>query len=183
MYQESTDKLRGTVRSDTLLFVLLIVFFIFAGTIATFLKTKFGSNIPLYALAILVGGMMILIYKLRIEGWRYTVFFKAPEPEYDARFDDYITHEDYPYPVGTVVIERTSSAKGQIIEVIKREEITKLLEPGEVCAADSELVFAPARKEKCPSIVFSREGKTVRMYFASSAEFTKHVKEIMEEGL
>lgn len=180
MHQESVDKLKGTVRSDTLLFVLLIVFFFFAGTIATVLKTKFDSNIPLYALAIVVGAMIIIIYKLRIEGFRYTVFHKEPETEYDPRFDDYITHEDHPYPVGTVVIERTSSAKGVILEVIKKEELTAFLEAGETCVCDEELNYGPARKEKSRSVLFSRDGRTIRVYITASDEFKKYVEKILE---
>ena len=181
MYQESTDKLKGTVRSDTLLFVLLIVFFLFAGTIATVLKTKFDSNIPLYVLAIVVGGLMILIYRLRIVGWRYTVFYKEPEPEYDARFDDYITHEDYPYPVGTIVFERTSSAKGEIVEVVSCDEIVAFLEPGAEYSADEEVYYCPARAEKSRSLVFERGGKKVRIFFCPTDKFVGLVESILTD--
>lgn len=179
MHQESVDKLRGSVGSDTVLFIILIIFFFAAGSLATFLKAKLGSNIPLYAFAVVLGGLIILVYRLRIVGFRYTVFYKEPEPEYDARFDDYITHEDYPYPVGTVVIERIVSAKGEILEVINKDEIVKLLEPGESFAADEELVYSPRRKEKSRSMVFCREGKTVRLYFNPSDEFKKYVETVI----
>ena len=126
MHQESVDKLKGSVKSDTLLFVLLIVFFFAAGGIASFLKMKFGTNAPLYIFAVIMAGLLYLYYRLRILGYRYTVFYKEPEPEYDARFDDYMVHEDYPYPVGTFVAERTASAKGDVVCVIKKEQFVCL---------------------------------------------------------
>lgn len=180
MYQESDDKLKGSVKSDALLFVLLIAFFFLAGTIATVLRAKFDSNAPLYVFALVLGGLLILVYKLRIEGYRYTVFHSEPETEYDPRFDEYITHEDHPYPVGTIVIERTSSAKGEILEVIKKEELKALLEPGASFTADREIVYAPRAKEKCSSVVFEREGKTARLYFTPTDKFKEYVKAIIE---
>lgn len=180
MHQESVDKLKGTAKSDTVLFVILILFFVFAGAIATFLKTKFGSNIPLYVFAALLGGLMVLIYRLRIVGFRYTVFYKAPEPEYDARFDDYITHEDYPYPLGTIVIERTSSAKGQILEVIKKEELIRVLEPGAEYEADVVLLCSPKKQENSRSLIFRRDKKVYRLYLDASDEFKKYAESILE---
>ncbi|MBO4384053.1 MAG: hypothetical protein J5854_01365 [Clostridia bacterium] len=181
MHQESVDKLKGTVKSDTVLFVLLIVFFFFAGSAATFLKAKFGSNLPLYVFAAVLGGLIILVYRLRIVGFRYTVFYKEPEPEYDPRFDDYITHEDYPYPVGTVLIERTSSAKGQIVEVISKDEIERLLEPGDEFAADEERSYSPSKNERSRSLIVKRDGKTIRIYLALSDEFVKYVGTLIGE--
>ena len=181
MYQESDDKIRGNRRSDALLFVLLIVFFLIAGTVATVLKTKFNSNAPLYALAVVFGGLLILVYRLRICGWRYTVFYKEPETEYDPRFDEYITHEDHAYPVGTVVVERTVSAKGEILAVISRDEIKALLEPGESFEADEELHYAPRKKELCSSLVYEKDGRKIRLYFTPSDEFKGYVRGLLEE--
>lgn len=179
MHQESVDKLKGTVKSDTLLFILLIVFFFFAGSIATYLRARFGSNIPLYVFAAVLGGLMILVYRLRLVGFRYTVFYKEPEPEYDPRFDDYITHEDYPYPVGTVIIERTSSAKGEIAEVIGRDELQCLLSPGEEYSVDEERSYSPSKKEKSHSLIVKKDGKTIRMYLTPSADFIKYVETML----
>lgn len=180
MYQESDDKLKGSGKKDALLFILLIVFFLAAGTLATVLKTRFNSNVPLYVLALVFGGLLILVYKLRICGWRYTVFYKEPETEYDARFDEYIKHEDHPYPVGTVVVERTISAKGEILAVINREDMIALLEPGESCSCDSELHFSPRKKELCSSLVFNNDGKKVRLYFSPTEEFKNYLRGLLE---
>lgn len=181
MYQESVDKLKGTSRSDTLLVVLLILFFFFAGSIATMLRAKFNSSVPLYVFAAVLGGLLYLVYRLRIKGFRYTVFYKEPEPEYDPRFDDYITHEDYPYPVGTLVFESTVSAKGTILLTVDAKEIKALLAPGEECSAEEEMLLSPKKKEASHSIVFEREGKPVRAYFAPSETFINHVRGLIEE--
>ena len=180
MFQESDDKIRGNAKSDTLLFILLIVFFFIAGGIATVLRSHFDSNLPLYLFALVFGAAIYTIYRLRIVGWRYTVFYKEPEPEYDARFDDYITHEDYPYPVGTVVIERTVSAKGDILAVIKREELIALLDAGEDCEPCEEVVYGPRKKEKCSSLIVERDGVRSRIYFTPSDEFKGYVRSILE---
>ncbi|MBR0136714.1 MAG: hypothetical protein IJM18_10960 [Clostridia bacterium] len=181
MYQESDDKLKGTAKKDTLIFILLIVFFLVAGGIATILKTTFNSNAPLYAFAVLFAIALYFIYRMRIVGWRYTVFYKEPEAEYDARFDEYITHEDYPYPVGTVVIEKTVSAKGEILAVIKKEELVDLLEPGADFSADDEMVYGPRKKEASSSLIFARDGKITRIYFTPSEQFKEYVRGLMDQ--
>lgn len=180
MYQESDDKIRGTSRKDIVLFILLILAFFAIGTAATVLKNHFDNALPMYVFALLGGLCVYIIYRVRILGYRYTVFYKEPEPEYDARFDDYITHEDYPYPVGTVVIERTVSAKGDILAVIKREELIALLDAGEDCEPCEEVVYGPRKKEKCSSLIVERDGVRSRIYFTPSDEFKGYVRSILE---
>lgn len=41
-----------------------------------------------------------------------------------------ITHEDYPYPVGTIVFERIVSAKGTTIETLCGGDIVAVCTPG-----------------------------------------------------
>ena len=179
MYQESDDKLKGTSRSDTVIFVALVAFFFIAGALATLMRSKLDSNIPLYVVAAVFGGLLYLVYRLRIVGWRYTVFHSEPETEYDPRFDEYITHEDHPYPVGTVVIERTVSAKGEIKALIYKDELVAILEPGEEFAVDEEAVLGPRRKDSSSSIVFRRNDKLYRAYFTPSDQFKKYVRDII----
>lgn len=179
MYQESDDRIGGSGKKDALIFALLIAFFLLAGTIATILRTRFNSNVPLYALAVIFGAALYFVYKLRIVGWRYTVFYKEPEKEYDARFDEYVEVEEHAYPVGTVVFERTVSAKGEILAAIGREDIITLLEPGEEYSADSEVVYGVRRKEDSASLVCRKDGRTVRIYFNPTEEFKGHVRSIL----
>ncbi len=180
MHQESTDRMKGSALSDTVLFIILIAFFFAAGSAATFLKVKFGSNIPLYAFAVVLGALIILIYRLMRVGYRYTVFYKEPKPEFDERFNDYITHEDYPYPVGTVVVESISSAKGKVLDVINRDELVTMLEPGAEYAADEELDYSPISNKRSRSLIISRGGRTIRVYMDASDDFAKYVGSIKE---
>lgn len=170
MYQESDDKIRGSSRTDIILFVILLLAFFAIGAAATALKAQFDNNLPIYVFALLAAICVYIIYRIRILGYRYTVFYKEPEPEYDARFDDYITHEDYPYPVGTFVAERTSSAKGTIIDVVDKKDMLALLKPGEEYAADEEIVCSSHKKSKSHSLVYKSEGRTIRMYIYPSEE-------------
>lgn len=182
MYQESDDKIKGSARKDTILVIALIAAFFVIGGIFTALKAKYDSDLPIYVFAALAALCVYLVYRIRIVGYRYTVFYKEPEPEYDARFDDYITHEDYPYPVGTFVAERTSSAKGTIIETVSADEMIALLPPGAEYAADGELICSSHKKSASHSLVYKREGRTVRMYIAPSEELIGHINEIMENA-
>lgn len=178
MFQESADRINGNSKTDTLAFIVLIAFFFIAGIIATVLRTMFQSSIPLYVFAAVFAGLLYLFYRLRIVGWRYTVFYKEPEPEYDPRFDDYITHEDYPYPVGTVVLEKTVSAKGEIISVIDKNNFKAFLEPGAEYVSDSELICGPRKKAESCSIVYLNDTITVRVFFSPSDEFKAHIKDL-----
>ena len=179
MYQESSDKMRGGSKTDALLVIGLILFFFLAGGLATLLKSKFESNAPLYLFALIFGAAIYVIYRLRIVGWRYTVFHSEPETEYDPRFGEEITHEDYPYPVGTVVIERTVSAKGTIMEVIKPGELVTVLEPNAEYPCENEVAYSPVRKERSSSIVFTKDGVTTRAYCAVSETFKEYVKGVI----
>lgn len=183
MYQESDDKIRGTSRSDTLLFILLILAFFAIGAVATALKAHFDNNLPIYVFAILGAICVYIVYRIRILGFRYTVFYKEPEPEYDARFDDYMMHEDYPYPVGTFVAERTSSAKGTIIAVIDKANMIALLAPGEEYSGPvEEIVCCSHSKAKSHSLIYKDEGRTVRMYIAPSEELIGYINGLLNDG-
>lgn len=182
MYQESSDRMRGGSKADALLVIGLIVFFFLAGGLATMLRSKFGSNAPLYLFALIFGAALYFIYRIRIVGWRYTVFHSEPETEYDPRFDEYITHEDHPYPVGTIVIERTVSAKGAITEVINPGELAAVLAPGESAACDREVSMSPIAKERSSSLIFVRGGVRTRVYCALSDTFIAYAKGIAEQN-
>lgn len=181
MYQESDDRIKGTALKDTVLFIILIAAFFVIGGIVTAIKAKLDNNIPIYVFAALAAVCVYLIYRLRIVGYRYTVFYKEPEPEYDPRFDDYITHEDYPYPVGTFVVERTVSAKGEIIDAVSADSIIAFLEPGsEYAGVDEELVCCSHRKAVAHSLVYKKDGRVIRMYICPSDELKGYINTITE---
>lgn len=180
MYQESEDRLNLGSKSDFLLLILLIIGFFAIGFAATYLRSVFNSNLPMYLLAVVVAAIVYVIYRVRILGYRYTVFFEDPKPEFDERFNDYITHEDYPYPVGTIVVERTSSAKGTIIESINKSQVITLLEPLAEYHTDVELRCCCHGISKAHSLVYTKEGKTVRLYFYPSEQLLSNIKKIIE---
>lgn len=130
MYQQSVDRSGGSQKSDLILFIVLIIAFFAVGAVVMYLEKLFDSNVPRYVFIGLVLAAIYAIYRLRIIGFRYTVFYKEPETVYDPRFDDMITHEDYPYPVGTIVLERIVSAKGTTIETLCGGDIVAVCAPG-----------------------------------------------------
>ena len=179
MYQESDDKLNGTKVSDVLILIVLLIIFFAASAAAAVLKAKFNSPIPMYLCGAFLALLLYVVYRLRLVGWRYTVFYKEPEPEYDPRFDEEMIHEDYPYPVGTVVIERTVSAKGEILAVIDKSQIECLLEPGAEYPCEKELLYGPKSKEKSSSLIVTAEGVKTRYYFTPSEEFKGYIRSII----
>lgn len=182
MYQESDDSIRGSALTDTVIIILLIAAFFGIGAIAGRLRSGFDNDLPIYVFGILCAICVYAVYRLRVVGWRYTVFYEPPQTEYDPRFDDYITHEDYPYPVGTFAVERTSSAKGEIYAVIDRANIISLLAPGaDYEKTDSEFKCCCHSIKKSHSLVYKDgDGMTCRMYFSPSDELIKYLNMIIE---
>lgn len=183
MFQESVDRSHGSSRSDLILFLMLVVAFFAVGGIVLYLEKKFGSTIPRYVFIALVLAAVYAVYRLRLIGYRYTIFYEAPKPVYDPRFDDMMIHEDYPYPVGTVVFERIVSAKGTIIDTIDRSEIEALAKPGETAdgfAVNGGTANLGCRKpEKAYSLYYRRDGKLNLIYFDPSKEFLGYLDRIM----
>ena len=183
MFQESVDRSHGSSRSDLILFLMLVVAFFAVGGIVLYLEKKFGSTIPRYVFIALVLAAVYAVYRLRLIGYRYTIFYEVPKPVYDPRFDDMMIHEDYPYPVGTVVFERIVSAKGTIIDTIDRSEIEALAKPGETAdgfAVNGGTANLACRKpEKAYSLYYRRDGKLNMIYFDPSEEFLGYLDRIM----
>ena len=185
MFQESVDRAHGSAKSDLLLFAVLIVSFFAVGALVFYLEGVFASSVPRYVFIALALAALYLIYRLRLTGYRYTVFYKAPEPVYDPRFDDMMLHEDYPYPVGTVVFERISSAKGAILLAIDRSELLAFSAPGEACPYENVETVLDASCKKSSlahSLYFKREGSVKRVLFAPGEELSGYVRALIEEG-
>ena len=183
MFQESVDRSHGSAKSDLVLFILLIIAFFTVGSVVFLLEKSLDSKLPRY---IFIGAVLVclyLVYRLRIVGYRYTVFHEEPKPVYDPRFDDMMIHEDYPYPVGTIVIERIVSAKGTILFTIDKSEIKALAKPGEESGlvADSTFNAACRKPEQAHSLFFSKDGKLNRLYFDPSEEFFGYVQKLLSE--
>ena len=185
MFQESIDRFGNASWKDILLFVLLIVVFFSFGALVMYLEKVFGgSKAPRYIFIAIALIAVYLIYRFRIIGFRYTIFYKVPKPEFDPRFNDMMLHEDYPYPVGTIVFEKTASAKGKVLAAISREQITAFLKPGEKYE-DSDKIsenqnFSCKKAEKAHSLIYEKDGRLCRIYFHPSDEFSKYINCIMD---
>lgn len=182
MYQQSVDRSHGSSKSDLILLIGLIVAFFAIGAVVFVLESNLGSKLPRYIFIALALIALYLIYRLRLVGYRYTVFFKEPEPVYDPRFDDMMLHEDYPYPVGTVVFERIVSAKGSVLLTVDKSNIVALTAPN--CAPPAGEVsrtvdFSCTKRDKAYSLYFNYEGGLARVLFAPDDEFLVGLETIM----
>ena len=185
MFQESIDKFGNSSWKDILLFVLLIIVFFSVGAVILYLeKALGGTHAPRYIYIAISLLAVYLIYRFRIVGFRYTIFYKTPKPEYDPRFNDMMLHEDYPYPVGTIVFEKTESAKGKILAAVSREQISAFLKPGEQYDESDKisesLNLSSGKIEKAHTLIYDKDGKICRIYFKPSEEFIKYINIILD---
>lgn len=184
MFQQSVDRSRGTAKSDLWLFIALVAGFFAIGSVVVYLGKLFSSSIPRYVFIGIVLAALYLIYRLRLIGYRYTIFYKEAEPVYDPRFDDMIMHEDYQYPVGTIVFERIVSAKGNILLTIDKKDIIALVAPGEAFSPEGAVAhsadYSCTKIEKAHSLYFMRSGELCRVLFAPDAEFLNCFKQMNE---
>ena len=185
MYQQSVDRSHGSSKSDLLLFIVLIAAFFAVGAVVLFLENKFASRIPRYVFIGLVLTALYLVYRLRLIGYRYTVFYEEPKPVYDERFGEMMLHEDYPYPVGTIVFERIVRAKGTVMYTVGAKDVKALLKPGEEPVGfgdEARTVNVSCRKAAdAYSVLFDNGGKPIRLYFDPDAEFLSHLSAIMND--
>lgn len=187
MYQQSVDRSGGSQKSDLVLFIVLIVAFFTVGAVALFLEKQFGSMLPRYVFIGIVLAGIYAIYRLRLVGFRYTVFYKEPEAVYDPRFDEMIMHEDYPYPVGTIVFERIVSAKGTTLETLNGSDIVAICAPGSVYPAAGAAVEEAAnvsckKPEKAYSVVFKKGEELKHIFFSPDDEFLSRLREIAPQA-
>ena len=183
MFQESVDRSHGTSKSDLWLFIILIAAFFAIGGVVMYLEKHFSSKIPFYVFVVIVLAAVYLIYRMRLIGYRYTIFYEEPKPVYDPRFDDMMIHEDYPYPVGTLVFERIVSAKGTILLTVDRSEIEAFLAPGEkrsdlsINGMVNNISFR--KPEDAYSLVYRKNDKLNLLYIDPSEEFRGYIGRIM----
>lgn len=185
MYQQSVDKSGNSSKADVVLLILLIVSFFLVGSVALYLEKVFSSSAPRY---VFIGAVLIaiyLIYRARLIGFRYTIFYKEPEAVYDPRFDDMIIHEDYPYPVGTIVFERIVSAKGTILLTLSARDLVAVTEP-KADASKYGLIhdtfnFSRTKPEKSYGLIYRRDDDLCRLYFSPDEEFLGYIDRVMHK--
>ena len=99
-----------------------------------------------------------------------------------------ITHEDYPYPVGTIVFERIVSAKGTTIETLCGGDIVAVCTPGggysgENASSVIDSANVSCKKaEKAYSVVYKKGDALHRIFFNPDEEFLNHVREIAPQA-
>lgn len=181
MYQQSVDRSGGSSKKDLLLFGLLILLFFLLGSVMLYLENAFKSMIPRYVFIGLVLVGLYLIYRFRLIGYRYTVFFKETDPIYEPRLDASGPIES-PYPVGTVIFERIISAKGTILLKLNVSDIIAI----EKCENESapnkkDILNVCAGKKLDKYLISYRKGDVVAfVLFNPNAEFLAHLHEAME---
>lgn len=181
MYQQSVDRAGGSTKNDLLLFGLLILLFFLLGSIMLYLENTFKSMIPRYVFIGLVLTGLYLIYRLRLIGYRYTVFFRETDPIYEPKLDATVPIES-PYPVGTVIFERIISAKGTILLTLNVSDIIGIEKyENESAPIKKDVLNVCAGKKLDKYLISYRKGGTTAfVLFNPDAEFITHLHEAME---
>lgn len=185
MYQQSVDKSKMSKNGDALLFAgLVILFFVIGGTVLA-LEKVFNSFIPRYIFVTVVLIAIFIIYRIRMVGYRYTIFYKDLEPVYDPRFDAMTVQTSYPYPTGTLIFERISGAKGTILLKLNIDDIEGLFAPieAEKAAGDCETshILCAGKTQNAYSLVYTEHGKRMRLLFDPDNEFICCFKSLKSE--
>ncbi len=182
MYQQSVDRSGNSAKKDMWLFILLLILFFLFGAVMLYLENLLKSRIPRYVFIGLILAALYLIYRRRLIGFRYTVFYKELEPVYDPRFDAVKPVESYPYPVGTVIFERIVSAKGSILLKLDAKDIISI----EPCRIDDKsnnadvLNVYAGKKINAYKLTYRKDGSAACVIFNPDEEFLMHLHEAMK---
>lgn len=184
MYQQSVDKASLSAKKDLIFFIILIVTFFVCGAIMLYLENVLNSHIPRYVFiaAVLIG--IYIFYRLRLIGFRYTVFYKELEPIYDPRFDAFKPVESYPYPVGTLIFERIVSAKGTIIKKLDVRDIISFEKYDRNSKYETKSVYClvAGKDTEAYSLVFRDGEKESMIIFSPDSEFIQHINDLILQG-
>lgn len=187
MYQQSVDRSGNSSKADLLLFFGLVVLFFVFGAIVLYLENVFSSTTPRYIFIAIILAAIYMIYRVRLIGFRYTVFYKELEPVYDPRFDAMTVQESYPYPVGTVIFERIVSAKGTFLLITTSDDIVELCAPGELPKTTEPIRDALncsiKKVENSYSLIYKQDGILSRLYFNPDDEFIAHLTQLLERKI
>lgn len=181
MYQQSVDRSGASPKKDLLLFGLLILLFFLLGSVMLYLENTFKTMIPRYVFIGLVIAGLYLIYRLRLVGYRYTVFYEETDPIYEPRLDASVPIES-PYPVGTVIFERIISAKGTILLTLNSSDIIGIEKyENETTPVKKNLLDVCAGKKSDKYLIsYLKNGTTAFVLFNPDAEFLAHLHEAMK---
>lgn len=178
MYQQSVDKASMSRKGDAWLFAGLVVLFFIIGAAVLALEKVFDSLVPRYIFVAIMLVVICVIYRMRMLGYRYTIFYEDLEPVYDPRFDAMTVQTSYPYPTGTLIFERISGAKGTILLKLNIDDIEGLFAPGENIAdiekCGSSFFLSVKKMENAHSLIYMDNGKRMRLFFDPDSEFINH---------
>lgn len=182
MYQQSTDKANLSAKKDLMIFIGLVLVFFLSASVMMYMENKLDSMIPRYVFIGIICAGLYLFYRFRLIGYRYTIFYKEPELKEDIRFDMAMKAEaEYPYPVGTIIIERTVSAKGTILAQIDVKEIETIEKVESKTMTEGKSINAYIGKaENTYKLTYIHDGKRNSVIFTPDEEFLAHVNEAIE---
>lgn len=182
MYQQSIDRANLSAKKDLVIFIVLVLIFFLSASVMMYMENKLDSMIPRYVFIGIICIGLYLFYRLRLIGYRYTIFYKEPELKEDIRFDMAMKAEAaYPYPVGTIIIERTVSAKGAILAQIDVREIEKMEKIEAETVTDSKSINAYIGKGvEAYKLTYTHDGKRSSVIFTPNEEFLTHINEAIE---
>lgn len=179
MFQDRTGNDKGSMWKDFVIVVLLLAMMIFLRKMLDACATL-PNPWNVIAQGVVFAVLIVLcyfIYRSRITDYRYTVIYHQPAEGEENAFGK---TQPYPWDEGTVLVERMVANKGRILEMIKPDEYTALLAPGEEYT--DKIPFArcenlsPKSKKKSYTLVYRRDGKLGAVYFLPSDEMVNHIK-------
>lgn len=181
MYQQSVDRADGSSKKDLMLFVLLIVVFFLLGSVMLYIENISQSLIPRYVFIGCVLLALYLLYRFRLVGYRYTVFYKELDPIYEPKLDPTKPIES-PYPIGTVIFERIVSAKGTILVTLSAKDIISI-EPCGINTINDQpdiLNVCVGKKRERYLLTYRKNDLQACILFSPNEEFLIHLDEAMK---
>lgn len=162
MYQQSCENKKGSSTVDVILIIALIAVIILIRRLvdlAATLPNPF-NYIGQAAIVIVAVALCYLLYTRRITHFRYSIIYKQVGEGEENIFGQ---QQPYPWPEGTVLIERMVAEKGKLLEKIDPDELVELSAPGE---APKERVpsldmnnFTGGKRDEARILVYRRRGK------------------------
>lgn len=189
MYQFHLKEGKTSSAVDLLLVVFFVLVAVFMRPIIDLLSSvpaPFGGILKILMMLFFVG-ICYFFYAFRLCSYRYTVIHserKEDEP------DQFGNKADWPWPVGTVVVERMVSDKGRIIDEIAPDELTAFIRPEETnayFAAHSDVRRRSLRSErycrpflkKTSYLIYRRYGSLRAAAFCPDETFAAHLDTLL----
>ena len=183
---------RNEVHSTKTIDLLLIVALLLIATLARFLVNAasavgWGGVVQLVVFVLMIG-LCFLLYKKRLSSYRYTLYYKEPDPEELDAFGQPVRN---PYPTGTLIAERMLGDKVKSAEIILPKDMVALLKPGAsaigIILPDSgekapklhDAVVTTGRKATAHSLIFHQNRNYYRLVFHPSQEMAQLLKDII----